>query len=201
MLLNSKDAYNHQGVLHLLLTGLADSKDSKVRMVALEGLAVMGAKLGSSELQSLMRQNSVADSVKAQVEQRLANPALPTINADGMVEHVADPLATSTDGLEATLGAHPFGGGERTHVHRSAMRACRHGNNPCTWARGREWPTDTPRCWHAKHAVCHMLMRLLCIVNLHGVPASVADPCLAHTTAHAYTHGPVPIGRRTCRCR
>ncbi len=102
MLQFSKDAYDRQKVFRLLLAGLNDGKDAKVRLVALEGLAVMASKLGASELQSLMRQAAVPDAVKAQVQQRLTNPALATVNADGMVEHAVDMPSTS-EGYEPTL--------------------------------------------------------------------------------------------------
>lgn len=91
MLQLPKEAYEPQAMLKVLVDAMADSKD-KVKLVALEGLAVLNAKMGGPGFQGLMKHAGalVSDPVKAQINERLTNSQLPGINADGMVEHVIE---------------------------------------------------------------------------------------------------------------
>ncbi|KAL6762580.1 hypothetical protein V8C86DRAFT_609916 [Haematococcus lacustris] len=83
--------------LQLLVRGMGDPKD-KVRAVALEGLAVLAHRLGSpTHLLSLLAPTTLTDSQRQQVSTRLADPALPTVSPEGVVEHLERLGATSSE--------------------------------------------------------------------------------------------------------
>ncbi|GIL85496.1 hypothetical protein Vretifemale_14008 [Volvox reticuliferus] len=105
-------SYDPVAAYQVLRSGLSDRKD-KVRLVALEGMAVLHSRLSSGELDALMAGQRAAaglsEPLRAQVAARLDNPALPGINAEGLVEHVVE-MPTS-DNPDLRLADAAFGGG------------------------------------------------------------------------------------------
>lgn len=86
----------------MLASALSDSKD-QVQAVALEAIAVLNKVVGPSEMQSMMR-TLLTDAQRAQVAARLANPQLPAVNLDGIVEHVGAGAASPHDSWEGVPG-------------------------------------------------------------------------------------------------
>ncbi|GFR42338.1 hypothetical protein Agub_g3246 [Astrephomene gubernaculifera] len=116
MLAFSRGSYDAAAVYRLLASGLEDAKE-KVRLVALEGLAVLHSRLGGEELAALMAGGGgqqagggqpLAEALRAQVAARLANPALPVLNGDGLVEHAVE--LPSSDNPDIRLVDAAFGG-------------------------------------------------------------------------------------------
>lgn len=87
MLTFGKEQLDYMRVTKAMSGASRDSKD-KVRSVALEGLAVIHTKVGNMEFQSFLNTLGLQDNnTKVLVQKRVANPVVPTINAEGMVEH------------------------------------------------------------------------------------------------------------------
>ncbi|EFJ52893.1 hypothetical protein VOLCADRAFT_86333 [Volvox carteri f. nagariensis] len=107
-------SYDPVVAYQVLSAGLSDGKD-KVRLVALEGMAVLHSRVSSGELEALMAGQRpggggpLPEALRAQVAARLENPALPGINADGLVEHVVE--MPSADNPDMRLADAVFGGG------------------------------------------------------------------------------------------
>lgn len=70
---------------------------TQVKSVALEGMAVLGKVMGAAEVQSMMR-GGLPESLRSQVAARMANPVLPTVNLEGIVEHSTGPLPGDLQG-------------------------------------------------------------------------------------------------------
>ncbi len=101
----------------MLSGGLSDGNEA-VRLVALEGLAVLNSRLGASELAGMMSGgrgglvgSALPEPLRAQVAARLANPALPSLNSDGLVEHVVELPAGDTSMDMRSVDAAPAGAG------------------------------------------------------------------------------------------
>ncbi|KXZ45846.1 hypothetical protein GPECTOR_50g640 [Gonium pectorale] len=112
MLSFAASSYDANVMYQLLSSCLSDGKD-RVRMVALEGLAVLNSRIGGSELEALTSGQragceALPEALRSQLAARLENPALPGINADGIVEHVME--APSTDNPDIRLADAAFGG-------------------------------------------------------------------------------------------
>ncbi|GLI71807.1 hypothetical protein VaNZ11_017199 [Volvox africanus] len=105
-------SYDPVAAYQVLSGGLSDGKD-KVRLVALEGMAVLHSRLSSGELEALMSGQRAAaglsEQLRTQVAARLDNPALPGINAEGLVEHVVEMPTSENPDLRLADAA--FGGG------------------------------------------------------------------------------------------
>jgi hypothetical protein len=73
----------------LLVAGMTDCQE-KSYGAALEGFAVAHSKLGPAQFQALLASLRLQPAAAAAVSQRLRNPALPSINAEGMLEHASE---------------------------------------------------------------------------------------------------------------
>ncbi|KAG2432395.1 hypothetical protein HYH02_012966 [Chlamydomonas schloesseri] len=121
MLSFGRTAYEPAAVYTLMRAGMADGKD-KVRLVALEGLAVLAAKAGNAELTALMAgqkpgAQALPEEHRREVLSRLSNPALPAINGDGLVEHCVElPAAAGAEAADLRLADAAFGGAGGTKL-------------------------------------------------------------------------------------
>ncbi|GLC41052.1 hypothetical protein PLESTB_000948600 [Pleodorina starrii] len=100
-----------------LLSGCLSDSNEKVRLVALEGMAVLHSCLVSGELSALMAGQrgdgagaALPEALRCQVAARLANPALPGINPDGMVEHLVELPAGESNTADMRVAETAFGG-------------------------------------------------------------------------------------------
>lgn len=84
-----REAYDCQAVFGVLSEAMRDSKD-RVRLVAVEGLAALHSRMGRADFERMLSRSSLSEDDKQAVRARLENPMLCCINADGLVEHVAD---------------------------------------------------------------------------------------------------------------
>ncbi|KAG2439615.1 hypothetical protein HXX76_004967 [Chlamydomonas incerta] len=154
MLSFGRNAYQPTAVYSLMRAGMADGKD-KVRLVALEGMAVLGAKAGRAELTALMAGQkpggaALPDAHKREVISRLSNSALPTINGDGLVEHCVElPAAAGAEAADMRLADAAFGGaggtklpwGDPSTPPRPRLRTAATSDHPgSSSANGRERP-------------------------------------------------------------
>ena len=98
MLQFGKESLDRSRNFKLLTSALNDPKD-KIKTVALEGMAVLAKGTSSGEFNAMLGRSGLPEAQKQQVLQRLANPALPTVNMDGLVEHVVE--MPFVDGLES----------------------------------------------------------------------------------------------------
>eukprot|EP00798_Chlamydomonas_sp_ICE-L_P017058 gene17058-23353_t len=87
LLQHKHDSLDYQRAFGVLSSALNDSKD-KVKAVALEGMAVLNNRMGSSAFNQLLPRSNIADAQKSAISARLSNPQLPTANLDGIVEHL-----------------------------------------------------------------------------------------------------------------
>lgn len=122
-----------QAVFNLLAGAVRDSKD-KVKSVGIEGLAVLYSRIGKSEFDRMLARSSLAEDDKESVRMRLDSPALCSVNADGMVEHLSDVAASAEDGLgRADARAQQAGAGEiRYDTIRDGMGAACSAGQSCT---------------------------------------------------------------------
>eukprot|EP00195_Chlamydomonas_chlamydogama_P001663 CAMPEP_0202916712 /NCGR_PEP_ID=MMETSP1392-20130828/69262_1 /ASSEMBLY_ACC=CAM_ASM_000868 /TAXON_ID=225041 /ORGANISM="Chlamydomonas chlamydogama, Strain SAG 11-48b" /LENGTH=1484 /DNA_ID=CAMNT_0049609237 /DNA_START=160 /DNA_END=4614 /DNA_ORIENTATION=+ len=95
---NTQDL-GYSGVFRMLTTAMNDTKD-KVKNTALEAMAVLNNRAGAAEFQQMLARGAVPDAQQSLIKQRLRNPALPSVNIDGIVEHVADMSSSPGDVLD-----------------------------------------------------------------------------------------------------
>ncbi|KAF5833410.1 armadillo-type protein [Dunaliella salina] len=104
LLPGSRDGLNYAGIFRLLSMAVADPKE-RVKAVGLEGMAVLARCTGRSEVSSLLAQGGVGlgSEACAQVNSRLANPDLPSLGADGVVQHIMEPGPDTLDSISSDL--------------------------------------------------------------------------------------------------
>ncbi|KAG2502218.1 hypothetical protein HYH03_000704 [Edaphochlamys debaryana] len=100
-----RNAYDVPALYRMFSACLMDTKD-KVRLVALEGMAVLNSRLPPGEMAAMISgqrngSRALPEAQRTQVSERLANRSLPSINGDGLVEHVVE--LPSTDNPDMRL--------------------------------------------------------------------------------------------------
>lgn len=98
LLLMKGDAFDYTGLLQMYLRAMEDSKD-RVRAIAVEAVAVLANRLGPADFQAMLKRSSANEGQRSSILQRLNRPSLPSVNVDGLVEHVLD--NTITDGIDS----------------------------------------------------------------------------------------------------
>ncbi|MEW5296966.1 MAG: hypothetical protein WDW36_000208 [Sanguina aurantia] len=109
MLQHDRTALDPGRLFKTVLAGLSDPKE-RVRLVALEAMAVLSRLLGAYDFGALCTRFTTGDDVRAAVAGRCAgNPALPSVSPDGLIEHVVEfPPLDRMGGV--ALGGVAFGG-------------------------------------------------------------------------------------------
>lgn len=103
LLLHDRGSVDTSQAFRLFASGMSDSKE-RVKAVALEGMAVLASKTSSGEMNGLLSRGGLTEAQKQQVQQRMANSALPSVNIDGIVEHVIDmPHADPLESISADI--------------------------------------------------------------------------------------------------
>ncbi|MEW5315874.1 MAG: hypothetical protein WDW38_007274 [Sanguina aurantia] len=109
MLQHDRTSLDPGRLFKTVLAGLSDPKE-RLRLVALEAMAVLSRLLGAYDFGSLCTRFTAGDDVRAAVAGRCAgNPSLPSVSADGLIEHVVE--FPPVDRMGGVAGGGSGGGG------------------------------------------------------------------------------------------
>lgn len=89
---------------------LSASERERLQLVAMEGFAVLSARLGPAVLQPMLRSCGATEVQVATVLQRTMGGQLPTLSAGGIVRHVFDDAPGSTGGTSDSNSANTGAG-------------------------------------------------------------------------------------------
>ncbi|KAI9175513.1 hypothetical protein H9P43_006874 [Blastocladiella emersonii ATCC 22665] len=134
-----------------LLTALADARP-KVKYVTVEAYAVLAARFGSDRILKMLASYGLDDATLGVLAARFANPMLPVLGSDGLVDHIVANV-TGIGSAPASRGGDGTGAGMRTPtplplpasmLRRSLFALADAGLQSARVAETDPWPPATP---------------------------------------------------------